>query len=256
QKYALVLSTGLGEKGWAFTIQGTHTRGNGYADGTMFRGYSYFASVAKQFNNKHSLHLTAIGAPQWHNQREYGSFDGVTYLTVQERGTKYNPQWGYWNGDEFSWRKNFYHKPKVFLNHYWTISEKTELATSVYASLGRGGGTGDLGQINGRYRTSSRFKNEDGIVRWDDIETWNKGGTVEDFGADQVPWSGPGESVEDPGYTGPFAGQSVAESWRNGFIRRASMNEHDWYGLLSTLTHEINDRFNMVAGLDYRYYKG
>jgi len=256
QKYALVLSTGLSENGWAFTVQGTHTRGNGYAEGTMFRGYSYFASIAKQFNNKHALHLTAIGAPQWHNQREYGSFDGVNYLTVQERGVKYNPQWGYWNGDEFSWRKNFYHKPKVFLNHYWTISEKTELATSVYASFGRGGGTGDLGRINGSFRTSSRFKDENGIVRWDDIETWNSGGTVADFGNDQVPWSGPGVTVEDPGYNGPFAGQSVAESWRNGFIRRSSMNEHDWYGLLSTLTHEINDRFNMVAGLDYRYYKG
>lgn len=256
QKYGLVLSTGLSEKGWAFTLQGTHTRGNGYADGTMFRGYSYFASLAKKINNKHSLHLTAVGAPQWHNQREYGSFDGVNYLTVQERGTKYNPQWGTLQGDQFSWRKNFYHKPKVFLNHYWTISDKTELSTSAYASFGRGGGTGDLGRINGSFRTSSKFKTDDGIVRWDDIQKWNSGGTVSDFGDDQVPWSGPGVTSDDPGYNGPFAGQNVAESWRNGFIRRASMNEHDWYGLLSTLNHKISDRFDLVAGLDYRYYKG
>jgi len=256
QKYGLVLSTGLSEKGWAFTLQGTHTRGDGYADGTKFRAYSYFASLAKKFNSQHSLHLTAVGAPQWHNQRQYGSFDGVTYLTIQERGIRYNPQWGELDGEEFSWRKNFYHKPKVFLNHYWTISDKTELSTSAYASFGRGGGTGDLGRINGSFRTSSKFKNADGIVRWDDIRTWNSGGTVSDFGDDQVPWSGPGVTEEDPDYNGPFAGQSVAESWRNGFIRRASMNEHDWYGLLSTLNHEINDRFDIVAGLDYRYYKG
>ncbi len=263
QKYALVLSTGLSKSGWAFTLQGTHTRGDGYADGTMFRGYSYFASIAKKINNQHSLHLTAIGAPQWHNQREYGSFDGVNYLTVQEIGYKYNPQWGYKDGDEFSWRKNFYHKPKVFLNHYWTISDKTELSTSAYASFGRGGGTGDLGRINGSFRTSSKFKKFDlspddseyGTVRWDDIVSWNKGGTVSDFGDDQVPWSGPGQDY-DPNYNGPFAGQGVAESWRNGFIRRSSMNEHDWYGILSTLNHEINEKFNMVAGLDYRYYKG
>jgi len=255
QKYGLVLSTGLNEKGWAFTLQGTHTRGNGYADGTKFRAYSYFASVAKQINSKHSLHLTAIGAPQWHHQREYGSFDGVNYLTIQERGTNYNPQWGYLQDEEFSWRKNFYHKPKVFLNHYWTISDKTQLSTSVYASFGRGGGTGDLGRINGSFRTSSKFKNADGIVRWDDIKSWNSGATVDDFGDDQVPWSGPGNDY-DPNYTGPFAGQNVAESRRNGFIRRASMNEHDWYGLLSTMDHELSDRFNIVAGIDYRYYKG
>jgi hypothetical protein len=78
---------------------------------------------------------------------------------------------------------------------------------------------------------------------------------VEDFGDDQVPWSGPGNDF-DPNYNGPFAGQHVAESYRNGFIRRASMNEHDWYGLLSTLDHELSERFNFVGGLDYRYYKG
>jgi outer membrane cobalamin receptor len=255
QKYALVLSSGLSEKGWAFTLQGTHTRGNGYADGTKFRGYSYFGSIAKQINSKHSLHLTAIGAPQWHHQREYGSFDGVNYLTVQERGVKYNPQWGMLDGEEFSWRKNFYHKPKVFLNHYWSIGDKTQLSTSAYASFGRGGGTGDLGRINGSFRTSSKFKDDNGIVRWDDIKKWNTGETVADFGDDQVPWSGPGNDF-DPNYSGPFAGQSVAESRRNGFIRRASMNEHDWYGLLSTLDHELSEKFNIVAGLDYRYYKG
>jgi outer membrane cobalamin receptor len=263
-KYSLMLSTGLSETGWAFTMQGTHTRGNGYADGTLFRGYSYFASLAKQFNRKHSLHLTVLGAPQWHFQREYSNFDGVNIATIigeDSRGIRYNPQWGYYDDSEykddlFSWRKNFYHKPKAFLNHYWTISDKTELGTSVYASLGRGGGTGDLGRINGSFRTSGKFKNERGIVRWNDIDRWNSGQSVADFGNDQVPWSGPGVTTENPGYSGPFAGQSVAESNRNGFILRSSMNEHNWFGLLSNLTHEFTDQLKLTAGLDARYYKG
>ena len=256
QKYGLVLSTGLGEKGWAFTVQGTHTRGDGYADGTQFRGWSYFASLAKQINSQHSLNFTVLGAPQWHHQREYGSFDGVTIQTIEDEGIKYNPQWGYLDGDEFSWRKNFYHKPKAFMNHYWTISEKTELATSVYASLGRGGGTGDLGRINGSFRTSGKFRNDQGIVRWGDIQSWNRGSAVPDFGANQIPWSGPGVDSLVQSYNGPFAGQSVAESGRNGFIRRSSMNEHNWFGILSNLTHEITDNFTLVAGIDARYYKG
>ena len=277
QKYGLVLSTGLGEKGWAFTLQGTHTRGDGYADGTMFRGWSYFASIAKQFNNKHSLNFTILGAPQWHNQREYGSFDGVTIQTIEERGIRYNPQWGYLDGDEFSWRKNFYHKPKAFLNHYWTISDKTELATSAYASLGRGGGTGDLGQINGRFRTDSRFKNDEGIVRWDDIIRWNMGNSVSDFTRtvtdmdgnvlqfldNKLPW------VNGGGFDGQFVGTSGYSTNRNedgitlyrdlsegGFIRRSSMNEHNWFGILSNLTHEINENLTLIAGVDARYYKG
>jgi CarboxypepD_reg-like domain/TonB-dependent Receptor Plug Domain/TonB dependent receptor-like, beta-barrel len=260
QKYSLAYSTGLSEKGWALSILASHTRGNGYVDGTLFRAYSYFASVAKEFNSHHSLHLTIVGAPQWHFQREYGAFDGVSYATIQEKGIRYNPQWGYYAGSEykdnlFSWRKNFYHKPIAFLNHYWTISENTELSTSVYASFGRGGGTGDLGRINGSFRTSGKFKGPNG-VRWDDMVSWNRGGTVADFGADRIPWSGPGVTVEDPNYSGPYAGGNVAESYRNGMILRSSMNDHNWYGILSNLTHHLNDNFTITAGLDARYYKG
>ncbi|MGK7397877.1 MAG: TonB-dependent receptor [Candidatus Cyclobacteriaceae bacterium M3_2C_046] len=268
QKYGISASTGLGQSGWAFTVQGSHTRGDGYADGTQFEGWSYFASLAKQINTSHSLHFTVLGAPQWHFQREYGTFDGVTIETIlgnevtgsEGFGIKYNPQWGYWNGsdfkdNEFSWRKNFYHKPKAFLNHYWTFSDRTELSTSAYASFGRGGGTGDLGRINGSFRTSGKFKTDEGIVRWNDIQSWNTGGNVPAFGDDQIPWQGPG-MTDNTAYSGPFAGQNVAESWRNGMILRASMNEHNWYGLLSNLTHQLSDNWNLVAGVDARYYKG
>lgn len=260
QKYSLSYSTGLSEKGWAFSVMAAHTRGDGYADGTLFRAYSYFASVAREFNSRHSLHFTIVGAPQWHFQREYASFDGVTYETLRQTGTRFNPQWGYYEGSDFkdnlySWRKNFYHKPKAFLNHYWTLSEKTELSTSVYASLGRGGGTGDLGRINGSFRTDARFKGANG-VRFDDIANWNRGGTVADFGAERIPWSGPGVTTEEPSYNGPYAGQNVAESNRNGMILRSSMNEHNWYGILSNLTHRLSNELTLIGGIDARYYKG
>lgn len=251
-KFGAVYSTGLSEKGWALSLQGTHTRGNGYADGTEFRAYSYFASVAKVINDKHSVHLTALGAPQWHNQRNFGAFDGVTYDTLQSRGIRYNPQWGQKNGEEFSWNTNFYHKPKVFLNHYWNISPKTELATSAYVSFGRGGGTGDLGRINGRFRTDRRFKatnpGGDGMVRWDDIVSWNAGNSVPDFGANNLPWTRGG------GFDGQYVGTN--ENPGSGFILRSSINSHNWYGLLSTLTHTINDQFTFTGGVDARFYKG
>jgi outer membrane cobalamin receptor len=260
QKYSMSYSTGLSEKGWAFSAMASHTRGDGYADGTLFRAYSYFASLAREFNSRHSLHFTIVGAPQWHFQREYGAFDGVTYATLKQTGIRYNPQWGYYDGSDykdnmFSWRKNFYHKPKAFLNHYWTISERAELSTSVYASIGRGGGTGDLGRINGAFRTDPKFRGSDG-VRWNDIAAWNLGSAVADFGANRVPWSGPGVTVEDPTYNGPFAGQNVAESSRNGMILRSSMNEHNWYGILSNLTYRLSDQITLTGGIDARYYKG
>lgn len=231
QKYGVMFSSGLLNNGWAVTLQGTHTRGDGYVDGTMFRAYSYFGSVAKVFSDKHSINLTALGAPQWHNQRTFAA----AYSLYEDEGIRYNDSWGYLDGEEFNIRKNFYHKPKIFLNDYLTISDKTDLATSVYASFGRGGGTGDLGRINGR----SYFalpKDSDNLLRFDDIVRWNSGSTVADFDADNVP--------------------DASGNYYNGLIRRSSMNEHNWFGLISNLTHEISDSWTLVTGLDARYYRG
>ncbi len=239
QKYALMYSTGLLSNGWAFTAQGTHTFGDGYIDGTKFRAFSYFASVAKVLNDKHAFHLTALGAPQWHNQRtfavDYALYKGLGAQAANGRGLKYNDSWGYLNGEEFNIRKNFYHKPKVFLNHYWTISDKSELSTSVYASFGRGGGTGDLGRINGSAYYALP-KTSDGLLRLDDMVRWNQGQSVADFGADNTP-DGNG-------------------NYYDGIIRRASMNEHNWFGMITNLTHVLSSNFTLVAGLDARRYRG
>ncbi|MEM9991384.1 MAG: TonB-dependent receptor, partial [Bacteroidota bacterium] len=260
QKYGLSYSTGLNDKGWAFTAQATHTQGNGYVDGTKFRAYSYFANLTKNINDKHTLSLTAVGAPQWHHQRTVGRFDGVTLRTYIDpddpqnldastgRGIRYNHLWGELDGEEFSFRRNFYHKPKTFLNHYWNISPKTDLKTSVYASFGLGGGTGPRGRITSGpdgtiFDSSSRIRNEEGQILWDDIVSWQGGN-----GGMEETW---GEKEIDPEFDG-----YTTTSRGNGFIRRASMNYHNWYGVLSTLTHELGDNLNLIAGIDGRYYKG
>lgn len=261
QKYSLMLSSGLSEKGFAATLQLTHTRGDGYVDGTMFRAYSYFLSLSKTFNKKHTLALTGLGAPQWHHQRDVSSFDKIYLQTYLDEGIRFNTVWGTLNGEEFTWRKNFYHKPKVFLNHYWNISDKVDLKTSAYISLGRGGGTGPRGRLRtpGSIFDSYSGKNtgihdENGQVRFDDLVAYNQGSSAFPEWGQKVP---AGE--------GPFAGKYVVTSdgrfngigeQGTGFIRRASMNYHNWYGILSTLTAQLSDNFTLVGGLDARYYKG
>lgn len=261
QKYGLVLSTGLGESGWALTVQGTHTQGDGYVDGTKFRAYSYFASVSKVFNDNHTINATFLGAPQWHHQRENANrFDGgLTLRTFVDpdgnenspRGIRFNQEWGLLNGEEFTWRRNFYHKPHANINHYWTINDKTSLKTSAYVSYGLGGGTGARGRMNNadedlyfRGRIFDSFAgfglgvhNQDGQVRWDDIVAYNQGTAIADFGDPDV----------DPGTT---------TSSGDGFIRRASMNYHNWYGIISNLDTKLSENLTFVGGLDARYYKG
>jgi outer membrane receptor for Fe3+-dicitrate len=266
QKYGLNLSTGLMDNGWAVTFQGSHTRGDGYVDGTQFRAYSYFGAVSKTFNKKHTIVLTGLGAPQWHNQRTVGAFDGVTLRTFvnpddsvsndgagygYDNSIRFNHLAGELNGEEFSWRKNFYHKPKFFVNHYWTISDKTSLKTSAYASFGRGGGTGPRGRMSNddRYRDNdTRLRDEDNQVQWASIVAYNQGQTlISDTAA---------FGVKNPDADFGDGTQFTSTSSSNGFIRRASMNSHNWYGVLSTLTHEVNDKIILTAGIDGRAYKG
>ena len=37
---------------------------------------------------------------------------------------------------------------------------------------------------------------------------------------------------------------------------RSSINNHFWYGLLSTINYKYSDSLTLSGGLDYRYYKG
>lgn len=46
-KVAFSLSTGLLKNGWAMSILGARTWGDGYIQGTDFVGYSYFINVSR-----------------------------------------------------------------------------------------------------------------------------------------------------------------------------------------------------------------
>lgn len=234
---ALTLSTGRLKGDWAFTFSGAYTRGDGYIDATQFQGGSYFASIAKGFGDNHQLVFTAIGAAQRHGQR---TFRETLFTYDGKYNLRYNSDWGYRDGKVFNVRENFYHKPQLALNHYWSINDKLTLSSSLYTSFGRGGGTGDRGSIGGG--ATWKYRDDNGNIRIDDIVRWNQG----QDNIDGFPAQG---NYQDPTY-----GNVVGE--RNGLIRRASMNSHDWYGLLSNLTAEISKSFTISGGIDVRYYRG
>ena len=251
QKYGLTLSTGRMEGGWAVTFSGSRTTGDGYIDATWVDAYSYFGSIAKEFGKNHQLVLTAIGAPQRHGQRDFKE----KISKYDEVGQKYNSDWGYKDGQMYNIRENFYHKPQISLNHYWNIDEKTFLNTSVYVSTGRGGGTGDLGAINGRgtwgFRDAYNQIDVDGIVAWNtgatNLAGFPEGGHYETDNYGFVAGEGQNFTVND---------SIEVESRNKGLIKRASMNSHNWYGVLSTMNRNLNDNFNLTAGIDVRQYKG
>ena len=87
-------STGLSEDGWAFTVAASRREGReGFVDGTMYNATSFFGSVEKKFNDKHSLSFTSITAL---NRR--GKSAPQTQEVFDLRGIQYNSYWGTQDG--------------------------------------------------------------------------------------------------------------------------------------------------------------
>jgi len=231
-KKAFTLSTGMLKNGWAVTISGSHTTGNGYVTGTAFDGWSYFLNVSKRINDKHSISYTIFGAPQWHNQRT----DPQLIQTYRDNrdGIKFNPDFGYRNGQLYAtgYAYNFYHKPQMSINHFWKISDVTNLNTSVYASMARGGGRRIYGD-------------KSGWLGYNRVTGLPSTGTSADT------------RLTPDGYLdfdGVISDNAASLTGSHAIVANA-INSHDWYGILSSLNTKVSN-FNITSGIDVRYYRG
>jgi hypothetical protein len=90
----------------------------------------------------------------------------------------------------------------------------------LYASWGRGGGTGNRG---------TRLRTDDGLIDYNAIYAYNN-------------------SVEN-GAGGFFTAGG-------GYVTRSSMNLHNWYGLVSNLENKISENLTFNVGFDLRTYFG
>ena len=137
-------SSGLLENGFGITAMLSHWQGDGYNDMTAGQGQSYFVSIGYKANEKHNFNFLITGAPQWHDQNY-----AKRISDYEMYGKRYNNNWGMLNGEAINDRKNYYHKPVLNLNWDWKIDELSNLSTVLYASFGRGGGTGPIGSTGG-----------------------------------------------------------------------------------------------------------
>lgn len=237
-------STGKMKGGFSASILLSNTMGNGYVDGTKFLGQNYFIGLGYEFNDKHDIQFTFTGAPQWHNQRSFANTinDYINYGVNGEPNIKYNSDWGYLRGEQFSWARNFYHKPVASLNYDWKINDKMKLSSVFYGSWGRGGGTGNIG------RTPFTFKTAQGLVPFNDFYAYNTGTYNPSTGESTTPITTPSNLV-------PTNGEQIA-SRSTGFVRRASINSHDWYGGVINLNTKLSETLTLDFGLDARTYIG
>ena len=211
--------TGVSDSGWAFSALVDHWQGHRkYAIGTAGQGQNYLFSVGYKPNDKHAFNLLLTGAPQWHDQNFSDSLEDY-----KELGEKQNSNSGFFEGSRYTERRNYYHKPVANLNWDYNINEMADLSTVLYASWGRGGGTGSLGSSSNRIRVGGDGDNQDEID-FDAIYANNTAAGVGNYG--------------------------------NSYHRRASVNNHNWYGVLSNLNLDLSESWNVNLGIDGRTYTG
>ena len=264
-KSTIAYNTGLNENGWSTSLLLSKWSGNGYIYNTMGAGTTYFAAVGyAPDGSDHKMNLSILGAGQWHHQRDVW-VSIRDYQNFGEKGIdqRWNSNGGTRNGEEWSMRRNFYNKPLATFNWDWEVNDQIEVNTSLYASAGRGGGTGPRGRnyynsatdilpyrkdLTEHYNENGKgSRDSDGFINFDALVNHNVANTS--------------------GYTGDigggnYAGKKIGSNSykydgvnRAIIIRRASMNSHDWVGAISNFNYRSgNMRYSF--GIDLRDYTG
>lgn len=245
-------NSGQLKHGWGITAAGSYKTGKGWVDQTYSKGWFYYLKIDKKLGN-HLLSVSAMGAPQEHGQRrfkkplatfdsvyatengvneqpgEYFRTDYLDTLSMVDRGLRYNPDWGEYtdvNGKKIilNDKINYYHKPQFTLRDFWNINEKFYLSNIFYVSLGNGGGT----SLKRSVRADQGFITEDGQINMQKYYDINK-------------------NFVDPLYPDQNLSYQLV---------RSQVNNHQWFGLLSTFNCTHGDFLTFSGGIDLRRYKG
>tara|TARA_B100001059_G_scaffold224016_1_gene249656 strand:+ start:214 stop:2754 length:2541 start_codon:yes stop_codon:yes gene_type:complete len=262
-KSTIAYNTGVNDNGWSTSLLLSKWSGDGYIYNTSGEGLTYFAAVGyAPDGSAHKMNLSLLGAGQWHHQRDV-DVSIRDYENFGDSGIdrRWNSNGGLRDGEEFSMRRNFYNKPLATFNWDWEVSDKIEVNTSVYASAGRGGGTGPRGRnyyenpidilpyqkdLTTHYteggngtRDSNGFINYDALVQHNISNTSGYTGDISKYNGKKIGSHGnPGDGVN-----------------RAVIIRRASMNSHDWVGAISNFNYR-SGKMRYSFGIDLRDYKG
>jgi hypothetical protein len=274
----LTLNTGKLKGDWGLVFNGTYKQGDGIVESNFTKGFSYYLKVEKIFKNNR-LSFSAVGAPQEHGQRKYkneislysrklaeraGVPDSVSN-GIPEMGIRYSEFWGTYenydvvgngvannplnpnlltyvdstvtrNGSIIKQNEqiNYFYKPMFSIRDFWSINDDLVWVNTLYASYGWGGGTG----LNSR---SSAGYDENQQVQFQNVYFGNR--------------INPSLQGEDDLFLSVDPKYSNTEFKGNNYLR-SSVNNHNWYGLLSRISYKFKSQFTFNGGIDLRTYKG
>ena len=239
-------ANGLESEAYAYYLKGRKTVGNHNVSVTTFGApqrhgqrsyqmqvYEYDTDLAAQLTDdagQTELQDVLAGLSETSivsRGREFNEF----MVNYQEVFYNYNEASGQVDttfGDvrRYNSRQNFYFKPIFTVRDVWSLSERSSLTTTAYASFGKGGGEA----LNSTPGSRTADGELDLQPMWDSHQLF-------EFGPN-------GLNLDENG-----------QRKGSNFIRVAH-NDHRWFGALSNFNTALTDQLNLSAGVDVRHYTG
>ncbi len=133
-RLVITYGSGVNTKGWSYSVSYSRRWADeGFIPGTFYDGHSFFGSIEKQINSKHSLAISAFAA-QTKNGRSSTNVQEIFDLA----GTHYySSYWGYQNGKKRNAVVGENFQPTIILTHDWQINQKSSLETAISYQTGK-----------------------------------------------------------------------------------------------------------------------
>lgn len=249
-------STGMLDNGWAISASASGRFSNeGYVKGTFYSAASYFLSVEKKFNDKHSLGLVGFGAPTVQGKQ------GIVVDEIHDilDDNFYNPYWGYQDGEKRNSRVRNTHKPMLLLSHYWDYSTKSKITSTASYSFGKGSNT-RLNWYNAEnpnptyYRYLPSYFNLPGQESDYQLtlSAWQNDVSVSQINWDNLYFAN-SKNLFTVNDANGIVGNSITGN-RAKYIVEEYFNNHSQYSWNTNWNYKWNDNLNLDAGVNLSSY--
>jgi hypothetical protein len=230
-------SSGMLKNDWAMTFSASTRTGNeGFNEATPYKAYSFFASIEKKINDKHSLNFTSIFTP---NRR--GKSSPNTQEVFDLKGITYNDYWGYNNGKKINARIKEVEEPILMLNHFWNFSEATSLQTNIAYQFGKiansrldFNGGANPNPTYYQYLPSYQVRNGDLAAAYESLQDFKNNG--------QLDWN----RIFDANNTNAESGLNSA------YVLYEDRNDDQQITVNTILNSELNNNITLNAKLAYK----
>ena len=245
--------------GWFYSISASRRFAEeGFTEGTPYDSNSFFISVEKKMNAKHSLNFSGFYTPVTRGKSSANSQE-----VIDLKGRRYNSFWGFQDGEIRNSRLKEIKEPVLMLNHFWKLSETTELNTNLAYQFGKTantridyGGTRLMVSENGQESYIGGGSNPDPsyyqklpsyFLRFEDNQNYEAAYLAEQYFKEngQLDWN---QLYEANKIASENGGNSI-------YVLSEDRTDDTQFTANSILTSKLNDNIVLNSSLKYSHLK-